>query len=373
MRKKVLLVAPIGTDSAINGGYNKIANNLDYVLFKNEDKYKYSHCGCHISNFEKINEKFDVVLFQCHPNMFLNDRRFIDIFLRKKHLFKKCYLHIAWETENFPSKWVALNNFFDGYVTTSDFCKEEMSVLTLKPCYKFPFYVEDSFYEYGNKRITIEDKKDEKVFTLLFMGQNTKRKGLEEAVTAFSIFTQGKDDVRLICKYHTLSNKEIPAEMMIKSIVETNTYITRPNVSIIDYEIDENTLYEMYKDASLFVQSSRGEGFGLCGLEANLVGLPQIYTDFSAMKEVGEYCPEVNSAIDYTPSPAYGMSQYNYEAHSVYALPSIESIVTLMNYYYNNWKKDKITYYGKALEYTKNLPTFLNSMKNEFLEACFGE
>ena len=367
--KKILLVASVGKDNAVNGGYNKIANNLDYIFKLKKHEYNYDYSSCHISEFETIKEEFDIVLFQCHPSMFLKDKKFFPIFKSKKHLFKKRYLHIAWETTPFPNWWKVLNNHFDGYASTSDFCKKEMESLTEKSCYKIPFYIEDSFYSLYKGRLSLTEKKDEDVFTVLFMGQNTKRKGVEDALTAFSIFAHNKKDVRMICKYHNLSDKEISVDLLAKSIVESNTYTIneKPNIFLIDYEIDEKTIIQIYKDSSLLLQCSRGEGFGLCGLEANLIGIPQTYTNFSSTAEVGEYCKSINAPIDCELIPAHGMSQYSYKLSQYYALPNLKSMLFNLEMYYSAWKRDKIKYYEDALKGTEHLPEHLNNMNNEFL------
>ena len=370
--KKILLVAPVGKDNAINGGYNKIANNLDYIFKLKKHEYNYNYTSCHVSEFENIDEEFDIVLFQCHPNMFLFDKKFLSIYKSKKDLFKKTYLHIAWETSPFPNYWKVLNNFFDGYATTSDFCKTEMESLTQKNCYKIPFYIEDSFYSLYKGRLSLTDKKEEKQFTVLFMGQNTKRKGIEDALTAFSIFSNGKeDDVRMICKYHNLSDKEIPVPVLAKNIIETNSYTLnrKPNIFLLDYDIDDKTIIQLYKDSSLLLQCSRGEGFGLCGLESNLVGIPHTYTNFSSTKEVGEYCKSINAPIDCDLVPSYGMSQYHYKINSNYGLPKLNSILYNLEMYYGAWKANKMKYYEDALKGTEKLPEYLNGMKNEFLEG----
>lgn len=370
--KKILLVAPIGKDNAVNGGYNKIANNLNYIFKLKKHEYNYDYTPCHVLDFDKVEEEFDIVLFQCHPNMFLNDKKFLSLFMSKKHLFKKCYLHIMWEIIPFPSYWKALNNYFDGYATTSDFCKNGMEELTGKICYKIPFYIEDSFYSLYKGRLSLTEKKDEKEFTVLFMGQNTKRKGIEDALTAFSIFAHDKKDVRMICKYHNLSDKEIPVSILAKNIIETNTYSSnKPNIFLLEYDIDEKTIIQIYKDSSLLLQCSRGEGFGLCGLEANLVGIPHTYTNFSSSKEVGEYCKTINAPIDFDLVPAYGMSQYHYNVNSQYGMPKLNSILYNLEMYYNAWKRNKIKYYEDALKGTEHLPEYLNNMNNEFLEGVF--
>ena len=363
--KKILLVAPIGKDNAVNGGYNKVANNLNYVLNLFKEKYNYEFDSVHPTELFTVEQEYDVVLFQCHPSTLINNLKFSSVFKEKVKFFKKCYLHIAWETSPFPSSWTFLDSMFDGYIANSEFCVFEMKKISKKPVYCFPFYIEDSFLEH---KLSIEDKKNEKEFTVLFMGQNTKRKGIEDAINAFCVFAQGKNDVKMIVKYHNLSNKEIPVEQLIESSVSLNSYLNVPEIYTIDYELNEEQIVNTYKNSSVLLFPSKGEGFGLPILESNLVGIPVIHTDWSSMQEVGGYCRSINIPLKYDLSSAIGMSTYKYEFTSIWANPKFQEIIIALELLYIHWKKDKVAYYEKCLSGTKHLQKLLNSKKNEFLE-----
>src|SRR4029077_8470225 len=65
-------------------------------------------------------------------------------------------------------------------------------------------------------------------------------------------------------------------------------------ISVVGF-LDERTLSAMYRRATLVLQPSEREGFGLPLLEAMACGTPVIASDIPALKEVGgtavEYCP----------------------------------------------------------------------------------
>jgi hypothetical protein len=74
-----------------------------------------------------------------------------------------------------------------------------------------------------------------------------------------------------------------------------------------------------------------------------MIGLPCIYTDWSATKEVGKF--KGNKSIGCMLDTAQGMTHYEYESNSVYAIPSIKDIIKNLKDYYETWKQNKQEYY----------------------------
>ena len=349
--KSVLYIAPIGKDVAQNGGYNRIANNILSVLLEFEKENKISLTVLNIKDFisnSYIESFYDVNICLTHPDTVLNNEEVFNVF--KRIPAKEKFLYTVWETEPFPNHWKKLNEIFDGYIGTSNFCVDEMEKLTEKKCYKFPFYLESKYEKY---RMSIDDKKNEDIFTVLFVGQYTKRKGLEDAISAFSIFSQDKKDVQFNIKYHNLSQVEVPFDIMAKNVIQSNCK-SKPNIFLIEEELNEDQIYDMYKQSSCLFLPSRGEGVGLPLIESNIVGIPVIYTDFSSFPEYGEMFKN-NIPIKCIKDYAIGMSQYNYESTSLYGVPYISSCVDNLNLLYANWKKDKIRYYSFSLDCTNDI------------------
>lgn len=114
------------------------------------------------------------------------------------------------------------------------------------------------------------------------------RKCFPEMLEAFSIFRKRHDDALLYL--HTevsgfddgvnLNNVtkalDIPDEAI--RLCDQHTYQFDP--------LPPHMMASLYSSFDVLLSTSRGEGFGLCVLEANACGTPAIVTDFSAQPEV---------------------------------------------------------------------------------------
>ena len=157
-----------------------------------------------------------------------------------------------------------------------------ISKVTDKPVYYYPHHIDvDSF-----PPLDLERKMREKSFNVLFVGQNTIRKGLADAVTAYSRVLSDVSDTSMIVKAHNLSKIDEPAENIIFRISSQNSNQPRHSIYLIDEDLSRENMLLLYKNSSIVIHPSRGEGFGLVLAEAMSSGLPCIYTDWSSMPEV---------------------------------------------------------------------------------------
>jgi len=102
--------------------------------------------------------------------------------------------------------------------------------------------------------------------TILFVGRDFKRKGLDILLGAFSIVKKEIKDLRLI-------------------IAGANVNLNMKDVKVIP-SADKETLDKLFRSASVFVMPSRFEGFGVVYAEALSYQLPVVAGDCCGTREI---------------------------------------------------------------------------------------
>jgi len=346
---RVLYISPYAENTAAtNGGYGVIAESFKR-MFDIIDDVQVDYVNINVLGTNPVTEKlnrYDICILLTHPISFETP-----MFKRNiEYLFSFCnkrYLEIFWETSIFPItwKWLWKSDLFTGFISPSKFIQDIINSeiknsnkenhLVYSPTFK------NDFTDY---KIITENKIDESFFTVLYMGQYTKRKGMEDAIIAFTHALSQYDDCRLILKYHKLSEVEIDVSKLIETIVKTNTKEMKSQIFEVVNDLTKDDIYSLYKESSVLLFPSRGEGYGLPCIEAGMIGLPIIYTDWSATTETAKF--KGNKAIGCVLDTAQGMAHYAYESNSLYAVPYIKEMIKALKDNYELWKKDKQEYYS---------------------------
>jgi len=107
-------------------------------------------------------------------------------------------------------------------------------------------------------------------YTFGTFGDLAPRKGIDALVRAFSEEFRPNEPVRLLMK-STAKGSDYGAD--------------DPRIVTLGGFLDGHALLELLRRLDAFVLPSRGEGFGLCGLEAMSTGLPLVATDWSGPSE----------------------------------------------------------------------------------------
>jgi len=102
--------------------------------------------------------------------------------------------------------------------------------------------------------------------TILFIGRDFKRKGLDILLDAFSILKKEIRDLKLI-------------------VAGANVKINMKDVEVIR-SADKKTLDKLFRSASIFVMPSRFEGFGIVYVEALSYQLPVVAGDCCGIREI---------------------------------------------------------------------------------------
>lgn len=348
---RIIYCAPIGTSNAVNGGYGNVAVKMKrmFEFYKKENDIEIEYIDTYTFNgIKNLSGTYDICIVLSHPNSF-KDKKVSDNFQTIFSFCKKKYLHIFWETTKLPSswKWLWQNFVFDGFIASSSFnyslieneIKRHGTDKSVHLIY-VPVFSEI----FKNKKINVEEKKEEeKTFNVLYIGQLTKRKGLEDAIIGFAQALGDKEDCNLYIKYHRLSNLEPDVESIINYNFKSNCKESKAKVFVMSEDLKEDKIYDLYNRSSLLLFTSRGEGFGFPSIEAGMIGLPINYVDGSSLPEVSNFFG--NYKIDCYQDTAYNMTQYEYDGDSEYWVPYIKSIKESLLNQYNIWKESKEDYY----------------------------
>ncbi len=348
--KRVLFIGPVGEFKVQDGGYGTAASGIYYILEKMKEDGVITLDLFSTLEFNKFaikeKEKYDVSITVSHPSSFKQ----VNLKAYFEKIYKNCnknYLSVVWETNKFPKDWdwLWVNNLFDGFLAPSFFILNMLKQITQKPIFYYPHFLNKDLFP----QIDIQEKINEKIFTVLFIGQNTIRKGLEDAVISYIRALGNNKNCRLFLKYHNLSNKELPVEEMIKYTYQCNASTFKINsIFSIESFLTQQEISKLYRNSSVLLMSSRGEGFGLPIGEAMLTGIPVIYTNWSSMVEVGE--GNGNYPTEYILDEAVGMSHYGYDNFNSYAIPLKTSLMNNLQKAFNLWTKSKEEYYMSVRE-----------------------
>lgn len=370
---KILFIGPIGDFEVVDGGYGNAATGIAFVLqnmLKNKkiDELKIVST-LKINVNITLNNNYDVAILVTHPDSF-KDESISNYFFDLLMCARKRYISIVWETNPLPKSWGWLWNddIISGFVTPSYFIGNQIKEKTNKPVYYYPHFINTKLF----KTIDIKNKINEKMFTVLIIGQYTRRKNIEDSVICFLKALGKNEDCQLIIKYHEMSNVEFNFEQNLNYLIKSNIEKPKAKIYTLNEKLDSTKIVELYQNSSVLLFISRGEGFGLPPLESMSCGIPVIYSNSSALSEVAEY--ENNIAINGILDYVVNMQHYGYDYDSYYFYPSIKETCDALKQKYEEWKKDKKLYYNKSqkakniIELKFGLEAIENYLNNIFIE-----
>lgn len=203
----------------------------------------------------------------------------------------------GWEETVIPPQYIAnFNKYLDGIGTMSDFVTDILIENGIKiPVKTMGIGVElvenfDTLAPYP-----IKSKKQTK---FLHISSAFPRKGVDVLLRGyFEAFTVN-DDVCLILK--TFPNPHNTVGEQLEQL--RKEFANPPEVEWINYDLTDQELNSLYKAADCYVQTARGEGFGLPVAEAMLAKLPVIVCPNTGMADFSK--PETAVLVKYEQAPA---------------------------------------------------------------------
>lgn len=228
-------------------------------------------------------------------------------------------LNYAWEETGFPLDWIDdFNAKLDGITVTSRFVKKVLidNGLTI-PC---------EIIGNGTDHITqikVEPYGGEigTGFRFLHVSSCFPRKGVDVLLTSYAKAFTKNDDVTLILK--TFPNPHNNINNEVQEI--RNLYPNCAPIIIINEDLPQGKILDLYQKSHALVAPSRGEGFGLPMAEAMQLGLPVITTGFGGQTD---FChPDNCWLIDFKFSQT---ESHLGLADSVWAEPKVDSLVQIL-------------------------------------------
>lgn len=157
------------------------------------------------------------------------------------------------------------------------------------------------------------------IFTFGTFGDFSPRKGIDVLLRAFQDEFSSKESVRLL----------------MKSSSSSAAYeVHDPRIKFISGFMNQQALLKFLQEINVFVLPSRGEGFGLCGLEAMSTGLPLIATNWSGPVEYLDL--EDSFPLSYRLVDAQGIESNRVRYFGLWAEPDYEHLRYLMRWLYEH-------------------------------------
>lgn len=173
-----------------------------------------------------------------------------------------------------PATWPPILNELDAIITPSRFCEDVfLNCGVTTPIHVAPLGVGEIYRP--------APRKPGRPFTFLAFLDRGLRKGGLVAMHAFIQAFGDDPNYRLILKSR-------------KSKVEAQ--ITNPNITLIQRDMTERELYELYLECDVLVNPNKGEGFGLLPLEFVSSGGIALATDWGG---TGDYIRKIGVPLPY--------------------------------------------------------------------------
>lgn len=218
-----------------------------------------------------------------------------------------------WESSVCPPAWVPILNGLDAIITPSYFCEDVfMRCGVTTPIHVVPLGVGEIYRPVG--------RAPGRPFTFLAFMDRGRRKGGLAALQAFQLAFGDDPAYRLILKSR---KPRQPAEIL------------NPNITLIQRDMTEQELYQLYLECDCLVNPNAGEGFGLLPLEFAATGGIALATDWGG---TGDYIRTVGVPLPYKLVKADWRGHKKFEGQDLgdWAEPITEVVAQLMRYVADN-------------------------------------
>lgn len=181
------------------------------------------------------------------------------------------FQYFGWEESRLPTEYVSdFNEHLDGIGTMSSYVSEllaDSGVVVPTVVVGVGVHLPDP-----TATLNTEELADLRRTRFLHISSAFPRKGVDVLLRAYFEEFTNDDDVSLVLK--TFPNPHNDAGALLAEL--RSEFSNPPDVRWIDRDLDRFQIDALYRLASSYVHSARGEGFGLPVAEAMLAGVPVI-------------------------------------------------------------------------------------------------
>jgi len=221
-----------------------------------------------------------------------------------------------WEESHAPPSIIqGLSTGFDAVLATSQFTAKSLidSGLTV-PVVSIGQPADIS----GFADLRRVKKNPREPFVFLHVSSAFPRKGVDVLLAAWARAFRRNDPVRLVLKTFPNPHNDIAERLSELRQLDPDC----AEIELIDRDLDQSSLMDLYRHADVVVSPSRGEGYNLPALEAMAAGIPLIVTGHGGHRD---FCgPDEARLIKFTMAP----SKSHVSSHlSLWAEPDEDDLV----------------------------------------------
>ena len=160
-----------------------------------------------------------------------------------------------------------------------------------------------------------------RAFTFLHVSSGFPRKGVDALLAAYGRAFRITDPVHLVVK--VFPN---PLNSVAQQISDWKAaYASAPSITLIDHDMTEAEVLDLYRNADAVVLPTRGEGFNLPAAEAMAAGLPLIVTGYGGHLD---FVSDAVRLVDYSFAPS---GSHLRQTGSLWVDPDVDDLVRGMS------------------------------------------
>jgi glycosyltransferase involved in cell wall biosynthesis len=229
------------------------------------------------------------------------------------------------ESSKIPDTWAPILNTMDAVITPSRFCEQLFrDAGATVPIHMFPLGISEVYKPVQRK---VQDK-----FTFLTFMDRGRRKGGQVALQAF-LMAFGNDP-----RYQLIIKMRKPGKHII--------LFDNPNIRLIQQDMSEPELYDLYAQCDCLIAPTHGEGFGLLPREFAATGGVALATNWGG---TADDLPAWGWPLPYKLGHADWTGQPGLEGLDLgdWAIPDVEGIAAALKrvadkrefYLHNAWEQ----------------------------------
>jgi len=229
-----------------------------------------------------------------------------------------------WETDTLPPNWKSRILECDEVWTTSSWARDVFIENTGHTnVHSFELGVDTEIFQ------PISEVESNKGFIFTHVGSPSLRKNTQMAVDAFVKTFGNNKDFKLIIKSIGPPDARYRVGGMNLGAISQH-----PRIEVIDYEISEHDLADLYRKTDCLIYPTMGEGWGMIPFNAIACGTPTICTNATACTEYAE----MSVPLDFTWSSQGTSGIYS---GGKWAYPDFDDLCDKMRYVVDNYNQVK--------------------------------